>query len=111
MTRPTCAKCATRVDIYHYNDGHRRVLCGWVSASQTVFSALPNYNALLVGRRHCVAAFVYLHAVALTCAPLGNRWLNIQEFHPSRTLHAYSEQISNILDMQRLANVAVGLHH
>src|SRR5690606_38556128 len=38
-----------------------------------------------------------------------NRWLNIQEFHPSRTLHAYSEQISNILDMQRLANVAVGL--
>jgi signal transduction histidine kinase len=38
-----------------------------------------------------------------------NHWLNIREFHPSRTLHAYSEQISNILDMQRLANVAVGL--
>jgi signal transduction histidine kinase len=38
-----------------------------------------------------------------------NRWLNIQEYHPSRTLHAYSEQISNILDMQKLANVAVGL--
>jgi signal transduction histidine kinase len=38
-----------------------------------------------------------------------NRWLKIQEYHPSKTLHAYSEQISNILDMQRLANVAVGL--
>jgi hypothetical protein len=38
-----------------------------------------------------------------------NRWFNIQEYHPSKTLHAYSEQISNILDMQRLANVAVGL--
>ena len=38
-----------------------------------------------------------------------NKWYNLQEFHPSKTLHAYSEQISNILDMQRLANVAVGL--
>jgi signal transduction histidine kinase len=38
-----------------------------------------------------------------------NQWLNIHEYHPSRTLHAYSEQISNILDMQKLANVAVGL--
>jgi signal transduction histidine kinase len=38
-----------------------------------------------------------------------NRWLNIREFHPTHTLNAYSQNISNILDMQRLAQVAVGL--
>ncbi len=79
------------------------------TASQTVFDALPNYNPLIVG-----AAIALLLALIFT--PLlsivrraVNRWFDLQEFHPSRTLHAYSEQISNILDMQRLANVAVGL--
>lgn len=79
------------------------------TASQTAFNALPNYNPLLVGA-------VIAMLLALIFTPLlsvvqrgVNRWLNIQEYHASKTLHAYSEQISNILDMQRLANVAVGL--
>jgi signal transduction histidine kinase len=79
------------------------------TASQTVFRALPNYSPLLVGAGIALLlSFIFTPLLALVRRWV-NRWLNIREFHPSRTLHAYSEQISNILDMQRLANVAVGL--
>jgi signal transduction histidine kinase len=79
------------------------------SASQTVFKALPSYNPLLVGAGIALLlSFIFTPLLSLVQRWV-NRWLNIREFHPSRTLHAYSEQISNILDMQRLANVAVGL--
>ena len=79
------------------------------TASQTVFTALPGYNPLLVGAGIALLlSFIFTPLLSLVRRWV-NRWLNIQEFHPSRTLHAYSEQISNILDMQRLANVAVGL--
>lgn len=79
------------------------------SASQTVFRALPNYSPLLVGAGIALLlSFIFTPLLGLVQRWV-NRWLNIREFHPSRTLHAYSEQISNILDMQRLANVAVGL--
>lgn len=79
------------------------------SASQTVFKALPNFSPLLVGAGIALLlSFIFTPLLSLVRRWV-NRWLNIQEFHPSRTLHAYSEQISNILDMQRLANVAVGL--
>jgi len=79
------------------------------SASQTVFVALPNFNPLLVGAGIALLlSFIFTPLLSLVRRWV-NRWLNIQEFHASRTLHAYSEQISNILDMQKLANVAVGL--
>lgn len=79
------------------------------TASQTVFKALPNFSPLLVGAVIALLlSFIFTPLLSLVRRWV-NRWLNIQEFHPSRTLHAYSEQISNILDMQRLANVAVGL--
>jgi signal transduction histidine kinase len=79
------------------------------TASQTVFRALPNYNPLLVGAGIALALSFFFTPLLALVRRWVNRWLNIQEYHPSRTLHAYSEQISNILDMQRLANVAVGL--
>ena len=79
------------------------------SASQTVFKALPNFNPLLVGAGIALLlSFIFTPLLSLVRRWV-NRWLNLQEYHPSRTLHAYSEQISNILDMQKLANVAVGL--
>jgi signal transduction histidine kinase len=79
------------------------------SASQEVFKALPNFNPLLVGAGIALLlSFIFTPLLSLVRRWV-NRWLNIQEFHAGRTLHAYSEQISNILDMQKLANVAVGL--
>ncbi|MFT3893478.1 MAG: GAF domain-containing sensor histidine kinase [Anaerolineales bacterium] len=78
-------------------------------ASRTVFNALPRYNEVLVGAGIAmVLSFVFTPLLSVVRRQV-NKWYNLQEFHPSKTLHAYSEQISNILDMQRLANVAVGL--
>ncbi len=80
-----------------------------LTASQTVFKEISNYSPLLVGAGIALLlSFIFTPLLSLVRRWV-NRWLNIREFHPSRTLHAYSEQISNILDMQRLANVAVGL--
>jgi hypothetical protein len=79
------------------------------TASQTVFRALPNYSPILVGAGIALLLSLIFTPLLSLVRRWVNGWLNIQEFHPSRTLHAYSEQISNILDMQRLANVAVGL--
>ena len=79
------------------------------SASQTAFDALPRYSPLLVGAGIALLlSFIFTPLLSIVQRWV-NRWLNIQEYHASKTLHAYSEQISNILDMQRLANVAVGL--
>jgi signal transduction histidine kinase len=79
------------------------------TASQTVFNALPVYNPLLVGAGIALLLALIFTPLLTIVRRTVNRWFNLQEFNPSRTLHAYSEQISNILDMQRLANVAVGL--
>jgi len=78
-------------------------------ASQTALSALPNYSPLLVGAGIAMLLALIFTPLLTVVQRSVNRWLKIQEYHPSKTLHAYSEQISNILDMQRLANVAVGL--
>ncbi len=78
-------------------------------ASRTVFNALPRYNELLVGAVIATVLSLLFTPLLSAVRRLVNKWYNLQEFHASKTLHAYSEQISNILDMQRLANVAVGL--
>ena len=78
-------------------------------ASQRIFTALPNYNPLLVGAGIAMLLSLIFTPLLSLVRRMVNRWFNLQEFHASRTLHAYSEQISNILDMQKLANMAVGL--
>ncbi len=79
------------------------------TASQSVFNALPSYNPLLVGAGIALLLALIFTPLLSSVRRMVNGWFNLQEYHASRTLHAYSEQISNILDMQRLANVAVGL--
>jgi signal transduction histidine kinase len=38
-----------------------------------------------------------------------NKWMKGDQYDASRTIHQYSENISNILDMDRLASIAVGI--
>jgi len=80
-----------------------------ITASQRIFTALPNYSPLLVGAGIAILLSFIFTPLLTVVQRLVNRSLNLQEFHASRTLHAYSEQISNILDMQKLASMAVGL--
>jgi signal transduction histidine kinase len=77
--------------------------------SEQIFIALPRYNPVLVGAGIAgLLSLVFTPLLSLV-RRLVNFWFKLDEFHASRTLHAYSEQISNILDMQKLANLAVGL--
>ena len=68
-----------------------------------------NFNPLLAG------AFIAL-LLALVFAPLlslvsrtVNAWMKGDQYDASLTIHQYSENISNILDMDRLASIAVGI--
>jgi signal transduction histidine kinase len=76
---------------------------------QTLFGRNPNFNPLLAG------AFVSL-LLAILFTPLAglisrtiNKWMRGDQYDASQTLHRYSESISNILDMDRLASIAVGI--
>lgn len=76
---------------------------------QAMFGAGGNFNPLLAG------AFISL-LIAIIFAPLTtlvsrsiNKWLRGDQYDPSLTIHQYSESISNILDMDKLASVAIGI--
>ncbi len=76
---------------------------------ETTFGTGPNFNPLFAG------AFIAL-LLALVFAPLlalvsrtVNAWMKGDQYDASVTIHQYSENISNILDMDRLASIAVGI--
>lgn len=76
---------------------------------QPLFRAAPNYNPIIIG-----AAIALLLALIFTpllglVQRMVDSFLNIHVTDAGRTLHQYSESISNILDVQRLASVAVGI--
>jgi len=77
------------------------------SAIQAIF--INGFNPLIVGGS--IAAFLsFIFSPLLTLVRRWvSKWLSLEEVHATKTLHLYSQQISNILDMQKLANVAVGL--
>jgi signal transduction histidine kinase len=79
------------------------------SVSQNVFIGFPNFNPLVVGAGIAVLLSFIFSPLLTFVRRFVSRWLSLEEIHATRTLHAYSQQISNILDMQKLANVAVGL--
>ncbi len=77
--------------------------------SQYAFQAIPGYNPLFIG-----AIIALLMALIFTpllgwVRRLVDRWLHMDQADPGRTLNEYGQSISNILDMQRLASIAVGL--
>ena len=85
-------------------------IVGFYAAGFSLLQAIfKNLNPLFAG------AFVAL-MLTLIFAPLlalvsrtVNKWMRGDQYDPSRTIHQYSESISNILDMDRLASIAVGI--
>jgi len=78
-------------------------------ASQSLFGTMPNFNPLVAGAGIAVVLSFIFSPLLTFVRRLVSRWLSLEEIQATKTLHAYSQQISNILDMQKLANVAVGL--
>ncbi|MGD8404524.1 MAG: GAF domain-containing sensor histidine kinase [Anaerolineales bacterium] len=77
--------------------------------SQTLFQALPNFNTLVVGALIALVLATLFTPLLSLVRRWVDRWLHLEQFDPSRTLQEYGQSISNILEMQRLASVAVGL--
>lgn len=76
---------------------------------QALFGAGRNFNPLIAG---AVTAFF----IALIFTPLSalvsrtiTKWMKGDQYDASHTIHQYSESISNILDMDRLASIAIGI--
>ena len=77
--------------------------------SQSVFRAMPNFNPLVVGALIALVLATLFTPLLSLVRRWVDSWLKLEQFDPSRTLQEYGESISNILEMQRLASVAVGL--
>ncbi|MCB0117488.1 MAG: GAF domain-containing protein [Anaerolineales bacterium] len=76
---------------------------------EALFGGNQNFNPLLAG------AIVAL-LIALIFSPLTElvsravtKWMKGDQYDASLTIHQYSESISNILDMDRLASIAIGI--
>lgn len=76
---------------------------------QALFGTNANFNPLVAG------AIVAL-LIAVIFAPLTDlvsrtitTWMKGDQYDASLTIHQYSESISNILDMDRLASIAIGI--
>ncbi|MBE7436456.1 MAG: GAF domain-containing protein [Anaerolineales bacterium] len=76
---------------------------------QALFGNNENYNPLIAGT---VAALF----IAMLFTPLNalvsraiTKWMKGDQYDASMTIHQYSESISNILDMDRLSSIAIGI--
>jgi signal transduction histidine kinase len=74
-----------------------------------IFSQVPGYNPLLVGAG--LAVFISLISAPLVGAVRGlvNRMFKLQSYDSSQTISEYTVNVSNILDLEKLATVAVGM--
>ncbi len=77
--------------------------------SQSLFQAVPNFNPLVVGAVIALVLATLFTPLLSLVRRWVDSWLHLEQFDPSRTLQEYGASVSNILEMQRLASVAVGL--
>ena len=76
---------------------------------QATFGASPTFNPLFAGAGVALLMAVIFAPLRSVVARAINKWMKSDEYDASTTIHLYSENISNILDMDRLASIAVGI--
>ena len=76
---------------------------------QAVFGTRSNFNPLLAGAFISLLLAVIFTPLASLISRMINKWMKGDQYDASLTIHQYSESISNILDMDRLASIAVGI--
>ncbi len=76
---------------------------------QAVFGARSNFNPLLAGAFISLLLAIIFTPLASLISRTINKWMKGDQYDASVTIHQYSESISNILDMDRLASIAVGI--
>ncbi len=83
-------------------------ITGYLAANYT-FSQVDGYNPLFAGAGLAVVISLIFSPVVGAVRGVVNRLFKLQSYDPSQTLSEYSASVSNILDLEKLANVAVGL--
>ena len=78
-------------------------------AMQTVFESVPSYSPIVAGATMALVLAVLFDPLLGLVQQLVNRLMSRTRYDPGHTLREYSKSISNILDLERLATVAVGL--
>lgn len=73
------------------------------------FRAAPGYSPLLIGAGISLFLALLFTPLLSFVRRMVDRWLKLDQYNAGRTLREYSESISNILNMERLATVAVGI--
>lgn len=77
--------------------------------SQTQTPVAPGYDPILIGAVLALVLAVFFDPLLRLTQRWVNRLIGGGSRDPSRTLREYSTSISNILDLERLSGVAVGL--
>src|SRR5574341_2133384 len=78
-------------------------------AMQYVFQAVPGYSPLLAGAAMALILAILFQPLLGLVQRLVNRLMSGAGYDPSQVLREYSTNISNILDLELLANVMVNL--
>jgi signal transduction histidine kinase len=77
--------------------------------AQYLFQSVPGYSPLLAGATMALVLAILFDPLLGLVQRLVNRLISRTRYDPGHTLREYSMSISNILDLKRLAIVAVGL--
>ena len=80
-----------------------------VTFSLSALPGLSAYNPLYLGAAIALLLALIFRPLLAFIERTVDRWLGIDKLDAGRTINEYTQSISNILDMERLANVAVGL--
>ena len=80
-----------------------------VNFVEVIFRALPNFNPVFIGAVIALLVAILFTPLLSLVRGLVDTWLHIDQYDAGRTLQEYSESISNILEMERLAGIAVGI--
>jgi signal transduction histidine kinase len=78
-------------------------------AADYAFRTLPGYSPLLTGVALALALAILFDPLLRLAQRLVGRLLSGAGYNPTRTLREYSASISNILDLEQLATVSMGL--
>jgi signal transduction histidine kinase len=82
---------------------------GAFMAADYAFRTVPGYSPLVIGVALALVLAILFDPLLRLAQRLVGRLLSGAGYNPSRTLREYSTSISNILDLEQLATVSMGL--
>lgn len=82
---------------------------GFLAAQYVLFRTVPVYSTLLAGTVMALVLAILFQPLLRLSQRLVDRLISGAGYDPGRALREYSISISNILDLERLATVAVGI--